>query len=96
MEYNRHAEETMSDLQVQLPESTREFIDQLVRAGIYRSPSELITVLVEDARGRVASQELDRLLDEGEQSGHAVEFTDEWWQAEKAALLARLPKGDAQ
>lgn len=81
----------MSVLQVQLPESTREFIDQLVRAGIYESPSEMITVLVEDARGRVASEELCRLLDEGEASGAPVEFTDEWWKAEKAALLARLP-----
>ena len=80
----------MPILQLQLPESTREFIDQLVRAGIYQSPSEMITVLVEDARGRIASHDLCRLLDEGEASGLPVEFTDEWWRAEKAALLARL------
>lgn len=81
----------MSDLQLRLPDSTREFIDQLVRAGVYSSPSEMITVLVEDARGRVASRELCALLDLGENSGPPVEFTEEWWQAEKSALLARLP-----
>jgi putative addiction module CopG family antidote len=79
----------MSEIQVELPEATVAFIEEQVQAGLFRSPSEMIAALIEDARTRVASKELCDFLDEGEKS-EAVEFTEEDWQREVASLKARV------
>lgn len=79
----------MSALHLVIPEATREFIEEQIRAGLFVSPSEMITALVEDARARIASKELCAFLDEGEESDE-IEFTDEWWEREKAELKSRI------
>ena len=79
----------MSEIQLELPEATVAFIEEQVQAGLFRSPSEMIAALIEDARTRVASKGLCDFLDEGEKS-EAVEFTEEDWQREVASLKARV------
>ncbi len=79
----------MSALHVILPDATRAFIDEQVQAGLFGSASEMITALIEDARVRVASKELCDFLDEGE-SSDSIEFTDKWWEQEKASLKVRI------
>lgn len=81
----------MTNMQVTLPETASEFIAQQVESGHFNNPSEYLTFLVEQARAGTAKQRLDRLLEEGLNSGPTIEFTPEWWQSRKTQLLATLP-----
>jgi antitoxin ParD1/3/4 len=81
----------MTPIEVSLPESTTEFINYQVTAGHFATPSEYLGFLVEQARATAARESLDNLLEEGLHSGEPIQFSREWWQQRKAALLATLP-----
>ena len=81
----------MTTLQVTLPETASEFIASQVASGEFNTPSEYLAFLVEQARAGTAKQRLDRLLEEGLNSGPMIEFTPEWWRSRKEQLLATLP-----
>ncbi|HUE71783.1 MAG TPA: type II toxin-antitoxin system ParD family antitoxin [Pirellulaceae bacterium] len=81
----------MSAMHVLLSDEVRAFVDEQIKSGRYESPSAMISALLEEARLREARERLNTLLEEGENSGPPVEFTEEWWEARKASLLARLP-----
>jgi antitoxin ParD1/3/4 len=77
-------------MQLLLPDEVREFIEEQIKSGRYESPSAMVAALVEEARVREARERLNALLEEGENSGPPIDFTEEWWAARKASLLARL------
>jgi antitoxin ParD1/3/4 len=79
----------MSQLDIQIPESTEMFIHEQVLTGKFASPSEYVVDLVEQDRRRAARKELEGLLLEGLQSGPGIEVTPEYWEAKKQAFLAR-------
>lgn len=81
----------MTRIQVVLPETARDYIDGQVSSGQFSSPSEYLGFLVEQARAADSQRKLDELLEEGLNSGPAMPFSMEWWQARKAELLATLP-----
>lgn len=81
----------MSAMHVLLSDEIREFIEEQIKSGRYESPSAMLSALVEEARIREARERLDKLLEEGENSGPPIEFSEAWWDARKASLLARLP-----
>ncbi|MEX2175057.1 MAG: type II toxin-antitoxin system ParD family antitoxin [Pirellulaceae bacterium] len=78
----------MVELQLQLPESTSEFISEVVASGKYGSASDFVCDLVETVRLRTAQLTLRDLADAGENSGLGEEYTPEWWQNFTAKLRA--------
>lgn len=79
----------MIELHVQLSEGAGEFVAGAVASGRYTSASDFLSNLVEAARLAAAQEKLRQLIDEGENSGEGVEFTDEWWESFTAELRAK-------
>lgn len=69
----------MTDINISLPESMREFVEQQVAQGGYGTAGEYLLALVRDAQKRKAQERLEALLLEGLESGPATEMTDEDW-----------------
>jgi antitoxin ParD1/3/4 len=86
----------MTKLQVTLPDTANEFIEDQVSSGQFANPSEYLGFLVEQARATAAKQKLDDLLEEGLHSGPPIQFTPQWWQQRKAELLSILPAEPAE
>jgi antitoxin ParD1/3/4 len=83
----------MIELHVQLSEGAGEFVAGEVASGRYTSASDFLSNLVEAARLVAAQERLRQLIDEGENSGEGVEFTDEWWESFTAELRAKARAG---
>jgi antitoxin ParD1/3/4 len=86
----------MTRIQVTLPDSASEFIQDQILSGQFATPSEYLGFLVEQARAIAAKQKLDNLLEEGLHSGAPIQFSPEWWQRRKAEMLAKLPAENRQ
>jgi|GEM_PF-2438382 len=85
----------MPELQVSLSDSANEFILGQVAAGVYRTPSEAVSALVEKAQKR-AAEKLRAFIQEGLDSGPAIHATDEWLEQYRKELLARIPEDAAE
>ncbi len=86
----------MSQLEIQMPETTELFIQEQVAAGKFATPSEYVVDLVEQDRRRTARKELESLLLAGLHSGPGIEVTPEYWEAKKLEFRARhLGKPDS-
>ncbi len=79
----------MSHLEIQMPDSTEQFIQEQVAAGKFASASEYVVDLVEQDRQRAARKDLQELLLTGLQSGPGIEVTPEYWEAKKQAWRSR-------
>lgn len=82
----------MAEYQVSLSESASEFIERQVVAGVYRTPSEAVSALVEEAGKRAAAEKLMAMIQEGIDSGPPIHVTDEWLEQYRKDLLARISK----
>jgi antitoxin ParD1/3/4 len=69
----------MTSLNISLPETLQEFIQEQVAAGTYSSASEYLQALVRDDQKRRAHQRLEALVLEGLESGPATPLTDADW-----------------
>jgi antitoxin ParD1/3/4 len=81
---------TMTTLNISLPDSMRAFIEQKVAQGSYSTASEYIRQLVREDQHRAAKERLELLLMEGLESGQMVEVSEEFWAKKKAELLKRV------
>lgn len=81
----------MSDFQLSLPNSTIEFINEKIATGQYRTPSEVVIALVEDARQREARDFLHREVQKGLDSELGPEVTEDYLRQRRLELLSRLP-----
>ena len=79
----------MSHLEIQMPDSTEQFIQEQVAAGKFASASEYVVDLVEQDRQRAARKDLQELLLTGLQSGPGIEVTPEYWEEKKQAWRSR-------
>jgi antitoxin ParD1/3/4 len=86
----------MTTLNISLPDAMRAFIDEEIARGEYSTASEYIRRLIRDDQKRVAEDRLERLLQEGLESGEPVEISDESWQRKKAILSRRLNENSAR
>jgi antitoxin ParD1/3/4 len=77
----------MTPLQISLPESLQQFIDQQVREGSYNNTDEYIYHLILEDQKRNAKQQLEEMLITGLDSGNPIEITDEWWENKRAELI---------
>ena len=79
----------MSQLEIQMPETTELYIQEQVASGKFSNPSEYVVDLVERDRQRAARKELEELLLAGLHSGQGIEVTPEYWDAKKREFRAR-------
>jgi antitoxin ParD1/3/4 len=82
----------MTTVNISLPDSMRDFINEQVVKGGYSTTSEYIRHLIRQELERVAQVRLETLLLEGLDSGEPIEITDEWWEQKRSQLLERIRK----
>jgi antitoxin ParD1/3/4 len=84
----------METMNISMPDSMKQFVEDQVAEGAYSTASEYIRSLIREDQKRKAEERLEALLLEGLE-GEAIPVTDEWWQTFRARLIARhqKPKG---
>lgn len=70
----------MTNMNVSLPESLKEYVEEQVTAGDYGTASEYLRELIREDRKRKAQKRLETLLLEGLESGDPVAVTPEFWK----------------
>lgn len=82
----------MDTMNVALPESMKNFVQEQVAQGGYSSVSEYIRELIRSDQKRKAEERIDALLLEGLDSGEPIPVTSEYWEVKKQKLAERLGK----
>ena len=80
----------MTTLNISLPESMREFIDQQIDQCGYSTASEYIRHLIRQDQEKAEKKQIEKLLLEGLNSGEPMEITDDWWSQKRTELMERL------
>ncbi len=80
----------METMNISLPETMKQFIEEQVSAGGYSSVSEYIRALVREEQKRKAQERLEALLVDGVESGQPTEMGDEECDEIRREGLARL------
>lgn len=83
---------SMASLNISLPQTLKDFVEEQVENGGYSTPSEFIRELLRDDQKRRAEERLEALLLEGLNSGDPVEITPEFWERKRLALIERHRK----
>jgi len=68
-------------MNISLPETLRDFVDERVAEGSFASASDYVRALIRDDRAKRAQARLEAKLLEGLQSGPAVVADDAYWEA---------------
>jgi len=79
-------------MNVSLPETLRDYIDERVAEGGYANVSDYVRALIREDRTRQAKARLEAKLLEGLESGPAVVADDAYWEDIKKEVRARLAK----
>lgn len=82
----------MQGMNISIPDPLKEFVDQQIASGRYGSVSEYVRELIRADQKRKAEERIDALLLDGLDSGGSVAVGDEYWEAKKQKLAARLGK----
>ena len=82
----------MTTLNISLPDTMREFIDQQIKIKGYSTASEYIRHLIRQEQEKEAEKRIETLLLEGLDSGESIEITEEWWENKRKQLINRLGK----
>jgi antitoxin ParD1/3/4 len=70
----------MTSLNISLPRSLTDYVEDRVREGRFSTPSEYLRALVREDLKRCAQERLEAALLEGLSSGQAIEATPEFWK----------------
>jgi antitoxin ParD1/3/4 len=82
----------MDTMNIALPESMKQYVQERVREGGYSSVSEYIRELIRADQKRKAEERIDAFLLEGSDSGPPIPVTPEYWEEKKRKLTERLGK----
>lgn len=82
----------METMNIALPESMKQFVQERVSEGGYSSVSEYVRELIRADQKRRAEERIDALLLEGLDSGEPISVTKDYWEAKKRRLAERLSK----
>ena len=86
--------DAMTPVEVKLTDDAQSFVDEQVATGRFRSPSDFIANLIDQARRHAAHERVERLLLQGLDSGEGIEVTPDWW-SQKADEWANKYAGEA-
>lgn len=79
----------MTSLNISLPQSLKDFVEDQVLSHGFSTPSEYVRALIRDEQKRRAAQRLETLLLEGLESGEPIEITPEFWERKRVELEQR-------
>jgi antitoxin ParD1/3/4 len=83
---------TQTSMNISLPESLRQWVEQRIEAEGYGTASEYFRTLVREDQKRKAREHLDQKLIEALESGPATEMTREDWAQIRATVRQRLAR----
>ena len=86
----------METMNIALPESMKQYVQERVSEGGYSSVSEYVRELIRADQQRKSEERIDALLLEGLDSGKSIEVTKEYWEDKKRKLSERLGKALSQ
>jgi len=84
------SERDITTMNVSLPRTQKEFVDQQVQKGSFSTVSDYIRDLIRREQRALAREELERKLLEGLNSGPATEMTQKDWKELRDGLRKRL------
>lgn len=79
----------MTSLNISLPQSLKDFVEDQVLSHGFSTPSEYVRALIRDEQKRRAAQRLETLLLEGLESGEPIEISPEFWERKRVELEQR-------
>lgn len=82
----------MDTMNIALPESMKQFVQEQVSEGGYSSVSEYMRDLIRNAQKRKLEERIDVLLLDGLGSGEPIPVTPEYWEEKKRKLAERLSR----
>jgi antitoxin ParD1/3/4 len=82
----------METVNIALPESMKQFVQERVSEGGYSSASEYVRELIRADQKRKVEERIDALLLEGVDSGEPIPVTPEHWEEKKRKLTEPLGK----
>ena len=82
----------MDTMNIALPESMKQFVQERVTQGGYSSVSEYVRELIRADQRRKVEERIDTLLLQGLDSGEPIPVTPEYWEEKKRKLTERLGK----
>ncbi len=82
----------METMNIALPDSMKQFVQERVSQGGYSSVSEYVRELIRADQKRRAEERIDALLLEGLDSGTPIPVTQEYWDEKKRRLTERLSR----
>jgi antitoxin ParD1/3/4 len=99
---NRHScyrslmssERDITTMNVSLPRTQKEFVDQQVQQGSFSTVSDYIRDLIRREQRALAREDLQRKLLDGLNSGAATEMTKKDWKELRDGLAKRLTRRD--
>jgi antitoxin ParD1/3/4 len=77
----------MTSLNISLPESLKEFVEDQVERGGYSTPSEYVRELIRVDQKRRAEERLEEMLLQGLKGGKATPMTKRDWEALRKRVL---------
>lgn len=82
----------MSSLNISLPQSLKDYVEDQVATRGYSTPSEYLRELLRLDQKQRAEEKLEALLLEGLNSGDPIEITPEYWERKRTLLIERHNK----
>jgi antitoxin ParD1/3/4 len=79
----------MTNMNVSLPDSLKDYVEEQVAAGGYGTSSEYLRELIRADKKRKAQERLEALLLEGLESGDPIPVTPRFWKELWASVDAR-------
>ena len=77
----------MASLNISLPQSLKDYVEDRVSVGGYSTPSEYLRELLRQDQKQRTEDKLEMLLLEGLESGDAIEITPEYWENKRKRLM---------
>jgi antitoxin ParD1/3/4 len=79
----------MASLNISLPQSLKDYVEEQIKANGYSTPSEYVRELLRQDQKQRAREKLETLLLEGLNSGDSIEISPEYWENKRKQLLRR-------
>jgi len=83
--------DTMTTINISLPETLKDFVDHQVQERGYSTSSEYVRDLIRNEQIRQAEQRLEALILEALESGPAIPVNEAYWNSKRDALKLRHP-----
>jgi antitoxin ParD1/3/4 len=83
-------EHELTSMNVSLPRSQRDFVEQRVNSGGFGSTSDYIRELIRQDQRELARAELERKLVKAMDSKVRIDVTPEYWKSKRGALIRQM------